>query len=47
MVSRIGQVGLEVDGSGIDVLVEIRLARKLKTLPELCRVEKKKKNVFF
>ena len=39
MVSRIGQVGLEVDGSVIDVLVEIRLVRKLKTLSELCRVE--------
>ena len=40
MVSRIGQVGLEVDGLEIDVLVEIWLVRKLEILPELCRVEK-------
>ena len=31
-VSRIGHIGLEVDGSVIDVLVEIGLIRKLQTL---------------
>ena len=35
----LGRVGLGVDGSMIDVLVSDRLARKSKTLPELCRVE--------
>ena len=39
MVSQIGHIGLEVDGSVIDVLLEIGLVRKLKTLSELCRVE--------
>ena len=38
-VSRVGHIGLEVDGSVIDVLVEIGLVRKLKTLSELCRME--------
>ena len=38
-VSRVGHIGLEVDGSVIDVLVEIGLVRKSKTLPELCHVE--------
>ena len=31
-VSHVGHVGLEVDGSVTDVLVEIRLIRKLETL---------------
>ena len=31
-VSREGHIGLEVDGSVIDVLVEIGLIRKLETL---------------
>ena len=31
-VSRVGHIGLEVDGSVIDVLVEIGLIRKLETL---------------
>ena len=31
-VSRIGHIGLEVDGSVIDVLVEIGLIRNLETL---------------
>ena len=39
-VSRIGHIGLEVDGSVIDVLVEIGLVRKLETFSEWCRVEK-------
>ena len=39
-VSRVGHIGLEVDGSVIDVLVETRLVRKLETFPEWCRVEK-------
>ena len=34
---RLDWVG--VDGSVIDALVEIRLVRKSKTLPELCHVE--------
>ena len=38
-VSRVSHIGLEVDGSVIDVLVEIGLVRKLKTLLELCRME--------
>ena len=40
-VSRVGHIGLEVDGSVIDVLVEIGLVRKLETFPEWCRVEKR------
>ena len=32
---RVGQVGLEVDGPMIDVLVEIGLVRKLEIFPEL------------
>ena len=40
-VSRVGHIGLEVDSSVIDVLVEIRLVRKLETFPEWCRVEKR------
>ena len=39
-VSRIGHIGLEVDGSMIDVLVETRLVRKLETFSEWCCVEK-------
>ena len=41
VVSRIGQVGLEVDGSVVDVLVEVGLVRKLETLPRLCCVGKR------
>lgn len=37
-ISHVGQVGLGVNGSMIDVLSD-RLARKSKTLPELCHVE--------
>ena len=39
MFSRVGHIGLEVDGSLIDVLIEIGLVRKLETLSELCHVE--------
>ena len=41
MVSQIGHIGLEVDGSVIDVLVETGLVRKLEMFPEWCRVEKR------
>ena len=37
-VSRVGHIGLEVDGSVIDVLVETGLVRKLETFSEWCRV---------
>ena len=40
-VSCVGHIGLEVDGSVIDVLVETGLVRKLETFSEWCRVEKK------
>ena len=39
-VSRVGHIGLEVDGSVIDVLVETGLVRKLETFSEWCCVEK-------
>ena len=39
-VSHVGHIGLEVDGSVIDVLVEVGLVRKLETLPRLCCVGK-------
>ena len=39
-VSRIGHIGLEVDGSVIDVLIEIRLVRELEAFLEWCCVEK-------
>ena len=39
-VSRIGHIGLEVDGSVIDVLVEIGLVRELEAFLEWCCVEK-------
>ena len=39
-VSRVGHIGLEVDGSVIDVLVETGLVRKLETFSEWCHVEK-------
>ena len=40
-VSRVGHIGLEVDGSVIDVLVEVGVVRKLETLPRLCCVGKR------
>ena len=40
-VSRVGHIGLEVDGSVIDVLVETGIVRMLETFPEWCRVEKR------
>ena len=40
-VSRVGHIGLEVDGSVIDVLVETGLLRKSETFSEWCRVEKR------
>ena len=39
-VSRVGHIGLEVDGSVIDVLVEIGLVRELEAFLEWCCVEK-------
>ena len=39
--SRVGHIGLEVDGSVIDVLVVVGLVTKLETFPEWCRVEKR------
>ena len=39
-VYRVGHIGLEVDGSVLDVLVETRQVRKLETFSEWCCVEK-------